>query len=433
MVATKTSNQHAAEQAANAEFLQYAAHLPRPTLTGSIASGSAGGANSPVVWSRPLPVVPRWVTEIELDVTLPYTLTIPAGATVRVSPYAPWSALQNRLTIAGSPPWDYVSLVPFWLDRVIRRRNFDPAIGVPDQAVTFADTFLGGLPPAQVDKGSWIFSTGNNTFEPGQAITNGGTAAETITGTLQFVATIKLQRRPDMMFGTIPNGDPQDRPDLEMQLSPLVGPQPENSLVQDINNSGATMVLSSAGTVNATWHSAGLDQLPNGVQPTVPTVGLGWSINSFTTPVQNAGQIIPVAHNTAMLYQCIMQFLVNGQQPIDADYFGLWLTGEQTNARWEYDAVGLNNYASYFKKIKDTYGRWLPQGLHLADLVGGDNPEHPSDTPYIGIMSPDESYAAAFGIAFTPAMSTALRVPAGTNMNGGYIRTYTFGLVEVPY
>jgi hypothetical protein len=434
MVATKTAAQHSQQQTANAEFLMYAASVPRPTLTGSIASGSAGGGNSPVVWSRQLPVVPRWIDAVELDVTLPYTLTIPAGATVYVSPYAPWSALQNRLTIAGSPPWDYVSLVPFWIDQITRRQNFDPSIGLPDTSTaTFADTFLAGLPPAQVQKGTWQFTMGNADLEPGQSINNAGTTAETVTGTISFTATIQLQRRRNQMFGTIPNGDPQDRPDLEMQLSNLVGPQPENSLIQDPNASGATMVLSSAGTVNATYHSKGLDVMPAGVAPATPVVGLGWSINSFQTSVQNNGQIVPVAHTTAMLYQKIIHLLVNNQKSVEADYFGLWVTGEQQNARWEYDAVGLSNFPSYYKRNLDVYGRFLPSGLFLADLVGGDEPQNPSATPYVGVMSPDESYATAFGIAFTPAMTTALRVPSGTSMNGAYIRTYTLGMVEVPY
>jgi hypothetical protein len=432
MVATTTAAQHTAQQNANAEFLQYACSIPRPTIAGSIASGATGGNNSPVVWTRVLPVSPRWIDEIELDIALPYQLTVPANATVYCSAYAPYSGVQQRLTIAGSPPWDYLSLVPFYLDEITRRQGYDPSLGAVSQAVVASRYNLGGLPAAQVDAGTWAYDTGNDNVIPGQALPV-STAAETYAGTMRFTGRIRLQRRRLLCFGMIPNGDPQDRPDLEMQLSPMVGPQPENSLFQDPANAGATCELTSAGTVNATYWSKGLDVLPTGVKPPDPTVGLGWAVTSFTTPINNSGQIVSINDNVAQLYQKIIVIGVNNQQPVDFNYWGNWLTGEQQNARWEYDAVGLGNMPSYWKKVLENYQRWLPAGVFINDMVGGDIPELPHETPYNGAMSPDESYATAFGIAFTPAMAHAVRIASGTSLSGAYVRTYAMGMVEVPY
>lgn len=427
--ATQTASDHATAQAANQEFLTYAASVPRPTILGNIASGATGGANSPVVWSRVLPVVPRWVEAIQLDVSLPYTITVPTGGTGYVSPFAPYSVIQNRFSIAGSPPWDYVSLVAFYLDEITRKQGFDPQRGTIDQASTFDRYMFNGLPPQQSDHGPWSFDFGSTSLEPG-----GTLAAGTYTGTLRFTGWIQLQRRRSLMFGMVPNGDPQDRPDLEIQLSPLVGPQPENSLIQDPANAGITASLTGAGTVNATWWSKGLDLLPAGVSPASPTVGLGWSIGSATTSVQNAGQIVQYNHQTSMLYQKIIHILVVNSQVVDADYFGLWLTGEQQNARWEYDAPGLSNFPAYYAMLQRTYQRFLPKGVFVADLVDGEVPFLPQETPYNGAMSPDESYASAFGVPFTPSMATALRIPSSQSISGTtYFRTYTLGMVEVPY
>lgn len=432
-------NAHASIQAANSEFLKYAASMPRPSILGTIASGSSGGAASPVVWARVLPVTPRWVEKIELYCSLPYSLVIPAGATVTISPYFPWCMIQNKFTIAGSPPWDQISMVPFWLDDITSRQGWDPSVigpgntAMPSTATGLANNQGGlGLPPKQVDLGTWGFSTGNALVVPGGTIHNTGTAAETVTGTATFCAEIQLQRRNQFTFGMVPNGDPQDRPDLEVVLSPMVGTQPENSPFQDIAAAGITCTLASAGTVIAVWRSKGLDVLPEGVNPAQPQVGLGWSINSFTSTVQNAGQINETQHRAAMLYQKIFQLLVSGQVAVDPNYIGLWLTGEQQNARWEYDA-SQNSMQSYWNDLLDRYQRLMPLGSCIFDFVGGNIPELPQTSPYMGMMSPDENYAKSFGVAFTPAMETAQRFPSGTTMTSAYVRTYSMGYVEVPY
>jgi hypothetical protein len=415
MTVTKTATQHAAIQESNAEFLAYAASKPSPVQLGTIASGSSGGPSAIVSFAQPLDVVPRWCDEVELYVQLPYTITVPADATCYVSPFGPWATLVNRLTIAGSPPWDQISLVPFYLDDIIRNVAYDPAY--PGPAPFTADQF----------QGPWSFSIGNDSVVPGQPLTAG-----TYTGTMQFTARIRLQRRLSATFGMIPLGATRDRPKLALSLAPFVGPEFENNFLQDPAASGATMSLTSAGTVIAVWRSKGLDVLPPGIAPPEPTVGLGLEIDSYATGVQNAGQIVKIPHTAAMLYQYVYHILSSGQRPVNSDYFALLLTGETQNARFQYDA-SENNLQSYYSMIHDTYKRYLPTGVLVADMVGGRIPNLPTQTPYVGAMASDQGYAEAFGIAYTPAMETAVRFPAGTTMDTAYIRTYSFGYVEVPY
>lgn len=417
MPPTINAQQHSQIQAANQEFLSFAGSKPGPVQLGTIASGSAGGSLTGLVSFNPNEpvIVPRWAEELELYVALPYTITVPAGATCYVSPFGAWTTIINKLTIAGSPPWDNISLVPFYLDEIVRRRYWDP-------------TNAGPSPYAkQQDQGTWVYSTGNASVTPGQSL-----AAGTYTGTLKFRARIRLRRRLNTCFGMIPMGAANDRPVLTTYMAPLVGPQVENNFLQDPANSGATMSLTAAGTVILVWRSLGLDQLPPGKQPATPTVGLGLEIDYYTTSVQNAGQIVQDPHKSAMLYQYTYNILVNDQQCIEADYFASLLTGETQNARFEYDA-SANNFQSYYKDVHDKYQRFLPTGVYVNDMVGGSNPEFPSETPYIGAMASDEGYATAFGVAYTPAMATAVRFPSGTSMNGAYVITYAIGYVEVPY
>lgn len=412
---TMTAQQHAAAQAVNAEFLAYAASKPAPVQLGTIASGSSGGGSAVVSFANPVDVVPRWCDEVEVYCELPYTITVPTGATCYVSPFGPYTTLQNKLTIAGSPPWDSISLVPFYLDSLVRNVNYDP-------------DYPGPAPfTIQQDQGPWAFEMGNASIYPGASV-----AAGTYTGTMRFTSRIRLQRRLSTTFGMIPMGSTKDRPKMAMTLSPLVGIEPENNFLQDPANSGATMSLTSAGTVILVWRSKGLDVLPNGVKPPEPTVGLGLEIDSYTTSVQNAGQIVKIPHQAAMLYLYEYHFLVSGQLPVDADYFASLLTGETQNARFIYDA-SENSFQSYYTMIHDSYKRYLPKGLLVNDLVGGRVPNLPAETPYVAAMASDQGYADAFGIAYTPAMETAMRFPAGTTMTNAYIRTYTFGYVEVPY
>lgn len=417
MTATKTASQHAAIQATNAAFLAYSGAKPGPVQLGTINSGSSGGATSGLVSFNPNePVVaPRWAEEVEIYAELPYAITVPAGATCYVSPFGFWSSLITRLTIAGSPPWDNISLVPFYLDQIVRRQNFDPTQAGPSPY------------PVQQDQGPWAYTTGNASVIPGASL-----AAGTYTGTAKFTASIRLQRRLNTTFGMIPMGSANDRPSLRMYMAPLVGPFPEQNVIQDPANSGATASLTANGTVILIWRSKGPDQLPPGVTVAAPTVGLGLEIDYYQTQVQNAGSVVAIPHRSAMLYLYEYHILVSNQQVVDADYFASLLTGEVQNPRFIYDA-SENNMQSYFKDTQYRYQRFLPKGVLVNDMTGGAIPELPTETPYIAAMSSDEGYATAFGIAYTPAMATAVRFPSGTTMTSAYIATYSFGYVEVPY
>ena len=417
MAPNNSGTAHAAIQANNAEFLAYASSKPAPVQLGTIASGSSGGSLSGLVSFNPNEpvVVPRWAQELEIYVELPYTITVPTGATCYVSPFGAWATLINQLSIAGSPPWDNISLVPFYLDEIVRRRGWDPVYSGPSPYAI------------QQDQGPWTYDTGNVNVVPGAALPAG-----TYSGTLKFTARIRLQRRLHTCFGMVPMGASNDRPVLKLFLAPLVGNQPENNFIQDPANSGATASLTANGTVILVWRSLGLDQLPAGVAPATPTVGLGLEIDYYATSIQNAGQVVQDPHKSAMLYQYTYNILVSNAQVVEADYFASLLTGELQNARFAYDA-SENNFQSYYKDVQDRYQRFLPKGVYVNDMVGGHNPELPSETPYIGAMASDQGYADAFGVAYTPAMATALRFPAGTTMTNAYIATYSFGYVEVPY
>jgi hypothetical protein len=140
-----------------------------------------------------------------------------------------------------------------------------------------------------------------------------------------------------------------------------------------------------------------------------------------------------------MAYLKIMHLLINsdftaaptGQQ--QASYFGFWDTQEQKSAKWEYDSA-QNTFQNYFSNYFRVYRRYPPKGFYVADLQSGDFPEITSVTPYNAIASPDANYANAFNVPVTPAMTTTLTVPASaTWTNGGYMKVYSKGFVQVGY
>jgi hypothetical protein len=426
-------------------FLRYARTQPLPVQVGSIPAGNVGGqAQSFVAWNpNNIPEVPAWCSEIDLIVSLPVSLTIPAGKSVTVSPWAPYSAFAVQMILAGSPEWPAnCSLVPFWLDELTTAENFDP-MGVGPLTVADFDTNSSGKITSWYDRGPAAtapsFGTGSTTLLPGQTVTNGGGGAETLHFVMNFVSRIRYQRKRTKMWGMIPLGDPQNRPVLKLQLSSLIGPNPENSLIQDSSPaSGATAAVDTAGvTVYAVFRSKSLDVLPQTVQQMQqPMVQLGLNVtydNSFQ--IQNAGAILYQYQRTAQIYNTIFHGFVNGNNPaspIDVDYFGLWLTQNQASARWSYDA-SAGTMQDYFSDLFHRYKRYLPKGVFVVDLDNGQVPEIPRETPYNGLMSPDTAYAAAAGVAATPNMATAFRIPAGTAMSGAYAAIWTLGLVRVPY
>lgn len=422
---TSSTPQNAAQAAALAvqNFLKVA---PRRyyTVLGTIPAGSSGGATANAVWQREIPIVPAFCTAIDYTIQLPVTLTLAAttGAAT-VSPFAPYSAFYQQLTIGGAPPWPLTEMTPWYFDDVIHRQNYDrnyPGLG--NNASYFA-TIL--------DQGPVANSFGT---DPGTNLTNTSAAATNTNYAFNFGLRQQLQRKKHLLWGSIPFGDPQNRPSNIVQLAPLVGTNPESSLF--VAGSGATAVVQSGQTVNvyAKYELAYIDLLPPSItQAPEPLVNFGLQLTPYSLS-QNlqAGTIVPDVHRTAQLYTYIHHILVNNQLPIRADYFGLWDDQDQQSARWAYDSQN-NTFTSWFDHMHRTYRRYFNTGHYFVDMEGGINPEIPSVTPYDALMSPDESYATQFGIPLTPAMTTALRIPSGTSLTNPYIRTYSFGLVRVPY
>lgn len=219
-----------------------------------------------------------------------------------------------------------------------------------------------------------------------------------------------------------------------MFLNPIVGTKPEDNAIQDLAAHGITAQIATgqSASVQVCWEAKSLDILPSGITVPSPLVGMGLAVNTNPQAIQNAGQLVQVQHRAAMIYEKTFHLLINNQQPVDPDYFGLWITGEEQSARWEYDANQANMW-KYYDDIHRKYGRYLPPGVLVADYVGGEDPRSPYETEYDGLMSPDVTYAGMAGIAATPAMYTAVRVPAAVAMAGAYVRSYSFGLVSVPY
>ena len=416
-------------------FLKYARTYPGIVQIGNVAAGQSGGPVSSVNWNKDVPVAPSWCDAIVAQVTLPISLTLPANSTATVSPYFPYPAFAHNLVLGGAPPFATpVSGVPFWLDEITSRRAFDPN-----------DNEEADLPAAWRDSsgtaGNSLTSVGFSLagLTPGGTVANAGSAAVTNNYVVTFRYRINLgrswhNRRKPNLYGMIPLGDPMNRPRLDMYLNPLVGNHPEDNLFQDIAGKGITAAITTGQSASVTlcWESKSLDILPSGVTVPSPLVGMGLAINSNPQAIQNAGQINQIQHRAAMLYTKTFHILVNDQAPVDADYFGLWVTGEEQSARWEYDA-NQANYWKYYDDIHRRYGRYLPQGVLVADYIGGEDPGTPYHTEYEGLMTPDVAYAGMAGIAATPAMYTAARIPNGTTMNGAYVKTYSFGLVSVPF
>lgn len=427
-------------------FLRYARTQPFPVQIGTLAAGNSGGqATSFLTWNPPdIPEVPGWVSELDLAITLPVAVVIPAGANATISPYAPYSAFTINMLLAGSPEWpNNTSLVPFWLDEIMSTRDFDP-FSVGPNLVNSGTGSQKGNPldiPAWFDAGTVTnafvpnFSGGTTVVLPGSVIHNGGTAAATTHFIMSFLTRLRFQRKRTKMWGMVPLGDPQNRPQLKLQLNALVGGQPENNLIQDIAAAGITATVDTGGvTCNAVFRSKSLDILPGSVtQLGTPQVALGLNVtydNSFS--IQNAGAILYQFQRTAQIYTKILHCFVNKQAPIDVDYFALWLNQNRQSARWEYD-MSAGTLQDYYADVLRKYHRYLPNGVFVVDMEDGDFPDIPRETPYNALMSPDTAYAGAAGVAATPNLTTAFRIPSGTVMSGAYAGIYTFGLVRVPY
>jgi hypothetical protein len=225
---------------------------------------------------------------------------------------------------------------------------------------------------------------------------------------------MRLQRKRHLLWGAIPFGDPENRPNNIMQMLPLVGINPEQCVFVSPpgNSAPITAVLTSQATIYANYELQYIDLLPDGVEVPEPTVGFGLQLTASTFAAVAAGANALMTHRTAQA--------------------GLWDDQDQQSAKYAYDATQWT-FQTYFQKYFFEKRRYPVIGQYTADFDSGVFPEIPSIDPYDGIMSPDATYAAAFTVPVTPAMTTSLRLPSGVTAVNPYIRIYAFGLVRVPY
>lgn len=451
----KTQQNTQDASAGSGGFLKYA---PKKyyTITGTVPSGS-GGTGAQVTWNQQVPIIPAYCGRILFTIVQAITVTFAAnGDTCYISPYAPYSGWNNQLTLGGAPPWPPTELTPWYLDDIGCRNGWDPSYpglggvnsGYPSTnflsrildlgLATWINTIGSSAPAASLTAGA---TTDN--LNPGLLVTNtSGGAAAVLHLNATFTLEMRLQRKRHLLWGAIPFGDPENRPNNIMQLLPMVGINPENCMFisPPANSAPITAVLNGAATVYANYELQYIDLLPDGVQVPEPTVGFGLQLTTSTFAAVAAGAYSPVTQRTAMAYTQIHQILVNGgtgstpayPHPLQADYFALWDDQDPQSAKYSFDATQWT-FQTYFQKYFFEKRRYPLVGQYTIDFDSGVFPEIPSIDPYDGIMSPDATYAAAFTVPVTPAMTTTLRLPSSVTAVNPYIKTYAYGLVRVPY
>ena len=426
------------------------------TVQGTVPVGSGAG-NAQVTWNQQVPIIPAYCVNVHLQIQQQLKVVFAAnGDKCYISPFAPYSGWNNQLTLGGAPPWAPTELTPWYLDDIACRTNYDPSYpGLGGANSGFPSTnFL--LNILDLGLSGWVNTIGSaapavsltaasttDNLNPGVTVTNtsGGVNAALIINA-NFTVQMRLQRKRHLLWGAIPFGDPENRPNNIMQLLQLVGTNPEQCMFVSPSTNSAPLVatLNTQATVNAVYELAYIDLLPQGVQIPEPTVGFGLQLTASTTSGLAAGAYSTVTHRTAQAYTGIHQLLMDGgaggthtfPQPIQADYSGLWDDQDPQSARVQFDKT-TNTFQMYFDMWHRHKRTYPLKGQYTWDFENGVFPEIPSVDPYDAIMTPDAVYAQAFGVPVTPAMTTALRIPAGTTTVNPYIRTYSFGLVKVPY
>lgn len=405
-------------------FLKVAPKQPF-SIVGTIAANQSGGSLSNVVWQDDLPVQAAFITAIEYWVQMEVALTLPASASATVSPFAPACALSQQLGIGGTSPWPMMELTPFQLDWESQKINFDPLYpGLGDNSGFFANV---------IDEGPWTNVVGGaGSLTPGETVTNSGTAATTTNYTFNFKVRQQLQRRRHLLWGAVPLGDVANRITNKVQLNPLVGINPELNLFVNAS-ANVTATLATQATVTAVYETRYIDLAYPGMPASPsPTVTMGLQVVRNSKSGFNMGTVSHQLHDTSMLFTAIHHIAVNGELPLQLDYFGDWDTEIQANARVAYDGQ-QNTFGAYFSDYHDRYQRYPYKGHYVFDYERGDYPPLTSVTPYVGWRTNTAMYAQIFGIPLTPAMSTAWRFPSGTTASNPYVTMYDFGLKEVPY
>lgn len=423
-------------------FLKYA---PRKfyAINGTIPA-STGGAQ--VTWNQPVPIIPAYCTAMHLNIQCTIAVTVPNTAGYYISEFAPYSLFNNQFTLGGAPPWPPTELTPWYFDSTQCRINFDPSypgLGGANSGYPSSNFFSNIL---DLGLAGWINTVGNTTpvptggaavtatynVEPGVTLTNTSGAQVVQTFNCTFNLTMRFQRKRHLLWGAIPFGDPENRPNNIMQLcNALVGTTPESCFA--VVTAGAP-TATTVGTTNiyAIYELAYIDLVPDGVQIPEPQVGFGIQLTASTIAGLAVGAVQPITHRTAMAYTAIHHILVNASKPLQSDYFGLWDDQDQQSSKWNFDKSN-NTFHQYFTQFFQKQRQYPLIGVYTADFSNGVFPEIPSVDPLDAIMSPDKDYADAFGVPVTPAMTTALRIPTGTAASSPYVRVYAYGLVKVPY
>lgn len=451
-----------AASSASATLNQFLSIAPTKyyAILGTVATGSAGGSTANVIWQQQIPIIPAFCTAIDYYITLPVTLTLGVGNVtttgVTLSPFAPYSAIANQFTLGGAPPWSLTECTPWHIDETQHKIDYDPyftglgnMINLPAPSGSVSNPFANVLDqgPALVAgvNGPQVIG-GSGSLNPGSVVTNATTAAVSSNYSFTFSVRINLQRKRHLLWGAVPFGDPENRPNNVTQIFPLLGTLPEQCLFVNggtggFNTVGNSVVLNGAATVLAVYNLQYIDLLPPGVQsPPAPAVGYGLQLVTSSPSGQSAGTIFPMTHRTAMVYTGMHHIVVNtpsasagvGGLPIQADYFGIWDDQDVQSSRFNFDLQN-NTFMQYFVNYHRNYRRYPYKGVYSYEPDDGVFPEVPSVTPYVGLMTPDASYASAFGLPVTPAMTSSMRIPSGTTLINSYIRLYEFGLVRVPY
>jgi hypothetical protein len=440
-------------------WLRYARDDFTSMQNGTFPVSSSGSQSARANWDVTTPANPFWAWAIGMQFNLTLTLTIPASGSVVISPFFPYSLIGVQLTIGGGQAIQPMSLVPFWLDMLTSRREYDEVAYGPAQGINqYSSAATLGAMQSALSLPNWewdgsditesagsmppleIVDSSSNKYYPGQTITNSGTASETLTLTVKFRAWMQLGRKLygrqiEDLTGCVPLGDPANRPTLYVNINPILGNQPEAvGFTNATSNVTCVTHASTPSTANICWVSKALDQLPDGVNLGTPKVlsAIEWNTNGGLA-IPNAGQFVNLIFDTAMVYNKRFHVLVNNQAPISADYFGVWYSENQANARWAFDAT-LNNMQEYYRtKHLRPYGRYLPRGIFVADLVGGEFPEFPRETPYRGEIVTSTTLAALTRLKPYPNAQTTIRIPSGTSLTSAYCTTFSLGTVPVSY
>jgi hypothetical protein len=446
-------------------WLRYAKDDYTSVQNGTAPFSSAGGQSAARFnWDVDTPRNPFWAYAIGFQFNLTINLSIPAGGSVVLSPFAPYSGIGVQLTIGGGQAIQPMSLVPFWLDELTSRRDNDWTQYAPSQVMN-ADSAASvpGVPQSMTFNPDWawdgsdmvggtngviqplsITDASGAKYTPGQAIPNSGGTVLALVLTIKFQAWMQLGRKLygrnlEDLTGCIPMGDPANRPTLNVNIANLVGTFPEqNMFVQAGSGASLASAMTSPNPANpctcqTIWICKQLDQLPDNVSVGTPKVLSALEVNTNGGfAIQNAGQFVNMIFDTAMVYNKRFHVLVNNQLPMTADYFGIWYSENQSNARHFWNGQD-NNMQEYFRRIRRVYGRYLPKGVYVADLVGGEFPEFPRETPYRGEIVTSTTLAGLTGLKPYPNAQTTIRIPAGSPMTAAYVNTYSFGTVPVSY